>query len=29
MKSKFSIGEVAKIHNVTVEILRHYDEWDY
>ena len=25
MKSKFSIGEVAKIHNVTVETLRHYD----
>ena len=25
MKSKFSIGEVAKIHNITVETLRHYD----
>lgn len=25
MKAKFSIGEVAKIHNVTVETLRHYD----
>ena len=25
MKSKFSIGEVAKIHNITVEALRHYD----
>ena len=25
MISKFSIGEVAKIHNITVETLRHYD----
>lgn len=25
MKSKFSIGQVAKIHNVTIETLRHYD----
>lgn len=25
MKSKFSIGQVAKIHNVTIEALRHYD----
>lgn len=25
MESKFSIGEIAKIHNITIETLRHYD----
>lgn len=25
MKTKFSIGQVAKIHNITIETLRHYD----
>ena len=26
MESKFSIGEIAKIHNVSVQTLRHYDK---
>ena len=26
MKSKFSIGDIAKIHNVSVQTLRHYDK---
>ena len=25
MKTKYSIGKVAKIHNMTIESLRHYD----
>lgn len=26
MESRFSIGDIAKIHNITVQTLRHYDK---